>query len=165
MAEKRESQDLCFLAGTTRERFLARHGAQQRRPGDVVDRSGRVLGRHDSHTGFTVGQRKGLGVAVGEPLYVTSTDAAANRVVVGPRSDLAIRRVAVSPATLYRDDSRVDGVKLRYRSSAVACRIGREQERVVVELEDAVHGVAPGQTACFMEGDRILGYGTISAAS
>jgi tRNA-uridine 2-sulfurtransferase len=165
VAEKRESQDLCFLAGTTRERFLARHGAQPRRPGDVINRDGRVLGRHDGHTGFTVGQRKGLGVAVGEPRYVTSTDATTNTVVVGSRSDLATRRVAVNPATLYRDESRVDGVKLRYRSSAVACRIARDQERVVVELEDDVHGVAPGQTACFMEGDRILGYGTISAAS
>jgi tRNA-uridine 2-sulfurtransferase len=165
VAETRASQDLCFLAGTTRERFLARHGAQPRRPGDVINRDGRVLGRHDGHTGFTVGQRKGLGVAVGEPRYVTSTDATTNTVVVGSRSDLATRRVAVNPATLYRDESRVDGVKLRYRSSAVACRIARDQERVVVELEDDVHGVAPGQTACFMEGDRILGYGTISAAS
>ena len=75
VAEKRESQDLCFLAGTSRERFLARHAHVRDPPGDVVDTGGRVLGRHRGHHGFTVGQRKGLGVAAGEPLYVVSTDA------------------------------------------------------------------------------------------
>jgi tRNA-specific 2-thiouridylase len=169
VAEKRESQDLCFLAGTTRERFLARHGARNnqrsRRAGDVVDSRGRVLGRHDGHTRFTVGQRRGLGIAAAEPLYVTATDAATNRVVVGTRAELATRRVSVSPATLYRDAVRVDRVKLRYRSGAVACRIARDGEQVTIELADDAHGVAPGQTACFMEGDRVVGYGTIAAGS
>ena len=165
VAEKRESQDLCFLAGTTRERFLSRHGAKRRRPGDVVDSSGRVLGRHDGHTHFTVGQRKGLGIAAGEPLYVTATDATANRVIVGPRAELATHRVTVRPATLYRDAKRVDRVKLRYRSNAIGCRISREGEQVAIELHDDVHGVAPGQTACFMEGERVLGYGTIASSS
>jgi tRNA-specific 2-thiouridylase len=165
VADKRESQDLCFLAGTTRERFLARHGAQPRRPGQIVDREGRLLGGHDGDVRFTVGQRKGLGIAAAEPLYVLSTEAATNRVVVGTRDELATRRVDVRPATLYRDGSRVDRVKLRYRSSAVACRIECGAERVVIELDEAVHGVAPGQTACFMEGDRVVGCGTIASAS
>jgi tRNA-uridine 2-sulfurtransferase len=164
VADKRESQDLCFLAGTTRERFLGRHGRTEG-AGEVVDTTGRVIGTHAGHTRFTVGQRKGLGVAAGEPLFVKSTDAATNRVVVGRRSELATRRVEVEPATLYRDGARVDRVKLRYRSNAVACRIAREQERLVIELADEVHGVAPGQTACLMDGDRVVGYGTIAAAS
>src|SRR6185436_6739358 len=63
VAEKRESQDLCFLAGTTRERFLTRHARVRDEPGEVVDARGRVLGRHRGHRGFTVGQRKGLGLA------------------------------------------------------------------------------------------------------
>jgi tRNA U34 2-thiouridine synthase MnmA/TrmU len=84
---------------------------------------------------------------------------------VGPRAELATRRVRVHPATLYRDASRVDRVKLRYRSNAVACRIGRDGEHVAIELAADVHGVAPGQTACFMEGERVLGYGTIASAS
>jgi tRNA-specific 2-thiouridylase len=165
VADKRESQDLCFLAGTNRERFLARHGGITERRGEVVDTAGRVLGRHDGHTAFTVGQRKGLRVAVGEPLYVKSTDPATNQVVVGRRAELAARRVDVHPATLYRDGARVDGVKLRYRSRPRPCRIATDHERVMVELDQDVHGVAPGQTACFMEGDRVVGYGTIAAAS
>jgi tRNA-uridine 2-sulfurtransferase len=165
VAEKRESQDLCFLAGTNRGRFLARHGGLAERPGEVVDSAGRVLGRHTGHTGFTVGQRRGLGVAAGEPLYVKATHAATNTVVVGTRAEIASRRVEVDPATLYRDGGRVDRVKLRYRSDPVACRVAHGDGRAVVELERDVHGVAPGQTACFMEGDRVVGYGTIAAAS
>jgi tRNA-specific 2-thiouridylase len=168
VADKRESQDLCFLAGTRRERFLARHGGVGESPGEVVDSAGRVLGTHPGHTRFTVGQRKGLGVAAGEPLFVLATDAAANRVVVGPRGELATRTVAVAPVVLYRDGSRVDRVKLRYRSPAVACRVSASRgrhEQVAVELGDDVHGVAPGQTACFMEGDRVVGHGTIASAS
>jgi tRNA-uridine 2-sulfurtransferase len=165
VATKRESQDLCFLAGTSREGFLARHGGVRARRGEVVDAGGRVLGTHDGHTSFTVGQRKGLGVATGEPLYVKSTDAATNRVVLAPRPELATRRVEVEPATLYRDATRVDRVKLRYRSSAIACRVEGGRDRLVIELADDVHGVAPGQTACFMDGDRVVGFGTIAAAS
>jgi tRNA-specific 2-thiouridylase len=168
VAEKAESQDLCFLTGTSRERFLARHGGIDDRPGEIVDTSGRVLGAHDGQTRFTIGQRRGLGVAAGEPLYVLSTDARTNRVVVGPRAGLATRRVKVAPATLYRDGSRIDRVKLRYRSPAVACRVAGaagHHERLVIELGDDVSGVAPGQTACLMAGQRVAGVGTIAAAS
>jgi tRNA-specific 2-thiouridylase len=164
VAAKRESQDLCFLAGTSRERFLVRHGRIGERRGEVVDTAGRVLGTHRGHTRFTVGQRKGLGVAAGDPLYVKSTDAATNRVVVATRSELATHRVEVEPATLYRDPERVDRVKLRYRSDAVACRVSDRGPGVMVELADAVYGVAPGQTACLMDGERIVGFGTIAAA-
>jgi tRNA-specific 2-thiouridylase len=165
VAEKRESQDLCFLAGTNRERFLARHGGLAERPGDVVDTAGRVLGRHAGHTRFTVGQRRGLRVAAGQPLYVKATDAATNTVVVGTRSEIASRRVEVEPATLYRDGGRVDRVKLRYRSNPVACRVAHLNGRAVIQLDREVHGIAPGQTACFMDGERVVGYGTIAAAS
>ena len=96
VAAKRESQDLCFLAGEGKSSFLARHARLRERPGEIVDRSGRVLGRHRGHHDFTVGQRRGLGVAAGEPLYVLATDAAANRVVVGPREELATQRVRVA---------------------------------------------------------------------
>ena len=78
VASKADSQDLCFLAGTGRAAFLARHGGARERAGEIVDRGGRVLGRHRGHHGFTVGQRKGIGIAAPEPLYVLATDARAN---------------------------------------------------------------------------------------
>jgi tRNA-specific 2-thiouridylase len=163
VAEKRESQDLCFLAGTDRQRFLARHAQVHDRPGDVVDATGRVLGRHRGHHGFTVGQRKGLGVAAGEPLYVLSTDAPANRVVVGPRAALATHTVPLTGAVLHRGDARVDRVKLRYRSEPVPCRVAARGDRVEITLAEPAAGVAPGQTACLMDGDRVVGHGTIAA--
>jgi tRNA-specific 2-thiouridylase len=164
VADKRESQDLCFLAGTSRERFLARHGGVRDEPGEVVDAAGRVLGRHRGHRRFTVGQRKGLGVAVGEPLYVLSTDARANRVVVGSRARLATHTVPLASAVLQRDAARVDRVKLRYRADPVRCRVeGAGDGPLAVALDEPALGVAPGQTACLMDGDRVVGHGTIAA--
>ncbi|HEX8103045.1 MAG TPA: tRNA 2-thiouridine(34) synthase MnmA [Solirubrobacteraceae bacterium] len=165
VASKADSQDLCFLAGTGRAAFLARHGGLTERPGDIVDAGGRVVGRHAGHHGFTVGQRKGIGVAAAEPLYVLATDAGANTVTVGTREELATDRVRVRHATLHRPGEEVDAVKLRYRAPAVACRVAAQRGGgVELELADPVTGPAPGQTACLLRGDVVVGWGTIAAA-
>ena len=163
VAEKRESQDLCFLAGTSRERFLARHAGLRDEPGETVDTGGRVLGTHRGHRRFTVGQRKGLGVAAGEPLYVVATDARRNRVVVGPREHLARPAVSLAGAVLHRDRACVDRVKLRYRSEPVPCRVEGSGDPLRLALEVPARGIAPGQTACLMAGDRVVGHGVIAA--
>jgi tRNA-uridine 2-sulfurtransferase len=168
VAAKPDSQDLCFLAGTGKAAFLARHGALADRPGDLVDAAGRVLGRHRGHHHYTVGQRRGLGVAAEEPLYVLAKDAAANRVTVGPREALSTLAVSVRGARLHRAGAEVDAVKLRYRSRPVACRVAGDpgagtHRRLELELADPVDGAAPGQTACLLSGDVVVGYGTISA--
>jgi tRNA-specific 2-thiouridylase len=165
VATKRESQDLCFLAGEGKRAFLVRHAQLGERPGEIVDDSGRLMGRHRGHHNFTVGQRRGLGIAAGTPLYVLATDPAANRVVVGSREELATRRVRVRDALLHRDGERVDRVKLRYRSKPIACKVeaaaGRHAE-LSVDLAQAAYGVAPGQTACFMDGELVVGRATIA---
>ena len=120
VASKADSMDLCFLAGTGRAAFLARHGGARERPGEIVDRGGRVLGRHRGHHGFTVGQRKGIGIAAPEPLYVLATDARTNRVTVGARAELATREVAVRGALLHRPGR---------RSTACACATARSRWR------------------------------------
>jgi tRNA-specific 2-thiouridylase len=170
VASKADSQDLCFLAGTDRASFLARHGGPRGRPGEVVDRGGRVLGRHRGHHHYTVGQRRGLGVAATEPLYVLATDAASNRITVGPRADLHTSRVVVRAATLHRDGAAVDSVKLRYRSRPLPARVAGapaagEHGRLELELGEPVEGAAPGQTACLMAGDAIVGHATIATGS
>src|SRR3954470_24042321 len=150
VAAKADSQDLCFLAGTGRARFLARHGAMRERPGDIVDRAGRRIGRHRGHHHFTVGQRRGLGIGgAGEPLYVLATDARANTVTVGAHAELATRTVRLRGVRLRRAEVEVDAVKLRYRSPAVPARLAGEE----LVLRDPVHGVAPGQIACLLRGD------------
>jgi tRNA-specific 2-thiouridylase len=113
VARKPESQDLCFLAGQGKRRFLRRHGDAASRPGRVLDRAGRELGTHSGHQDFTVGQRRGIGVSAPEPLYVIAKDAAENSVTVGTREDLATRRVRLRDARLHRDGGSVDGIRLR----------------------------------------------------
>jgi tRNA-uridine 2-sulfurtransferase len=162
VANTPDSQDLCFLAGTGRARFLARHGNLRDRPGRILDAAGRTLGRHRGAHHFTVGQRKGLGVGggTGEPLYVIATDARANTVTVGPREALATDRVALSGLRLHRDHDAVAQVKLRYRSRAVRCRL----HDGVVELLEPFAGAAPGQAAVFLDRDgAVVGTATIAA--
>jgi tRNA-uridine 2-sulfurtransferase len=158
VAAKPDSQDLCFLAGTGRERFLARHGGLRERPGDIVDARGRVLGRHRGHHGFTVGQRRGLRLAAPEPLYVLATDARANTVTVGPRAALGTTTVALRGLRLHRPEAAVEAVRLRYRSPAVPCRL----RDGALELGEPFAGVAPGQQAALLQGDVVVGYATIS---
>jgi tRNA-specific 2-thiouridylase len=158
VASKPDSQDLCFLAGTGRARFLARHGALRERPGDIVDGAGRRVGRHRGHHHFTVGQRRGIGIGgEDEPLYVLETDARANTVTVGPRAALATSTVRVRGLRLHAEEAAVDAVKLRYRSPAVPCRLDGEE----IALAEPVHGVAPGQIACLLRGNVVVGCATI----
>ncbi|MGZ6640573.1 MAG: tRNA 2-thiouridine(34) synthase MnmA [Solirubrobacteraceae bacterium] len=160
VAAKPDSQDLCFLAGTGRGAFLARHGDLGERPGPLVDRAGAVVGTHRGAHHFTVGQRKGIGVGgSGEPLYVLKTDAEANTVTVGPRSALATAAVRVRDARLHAPASQVDAVKLRYRAPAVPCTLRGD----AVDLHEPVAAAAPGQTAVFLRGDAVLGCATIAS--
>ena len=121
-----------------------------------------MLGRHEGQHNYTVGQRRGLGLATPEPLYVVEKDAAANRVVVGPRSALAATRVHLEDATLHRDASEVETVRLRYHAEQLPCRvIVGDDGGVELQLERPAEAVAPGQLACLMRQDRVVGQGTI----
>ena len=160
VARKPDSQDLCFLAGTGRAAFLARHGDQHPRPGPIVDRAGRHLGRHRGQHEYTVGQRRGLGVGGGEPLYVL--EKVGDTVVVGRRAELETHRVALRDVVVHRPGA--DRVKLRYRQRPLACRVlGPPVDgRVHLELlESPVGGVAPGQLGCLLDGEVVVGHGTI----
>jgi len=165
VARKPESQDLCFLSGQGKGDFLRRHGGLREREGEVLDRSGRAIGRHRGHHNFTVGQRRGIRVSAEEPLYVLDIDAAANTVTVGPRRDLLARSVRLRDALLYRDGERVDAVRLRYRSQPVPAAVsatgtGRHAE-LNIQLGEEFAGVSPGQTAVLLAGEAIVGHGTI----
>jgi tRNA-uridine 2-sulfurtransferase len=169
VARKAESQDLCFLAGQGKRGFLRRHGGLVDREGDILDRAGRAVGRHRGHHNFTVGQRRGTGVSLNEPVYVIATDAAANTVTVGTRADVETSHVSIRDAVLHRDGARVDGVRLRYHSRALPASIGTpgagRHDALEVELGEQFAGASPGQTAVLLEGETIVGHGTIAAAA
>lgn len=178
VASRPESQDLCFLAGEGKRGFLERHGGLGPRRGEIVDRAGRVLGSHDGHHNFTVGQRKGIGLAAPEPLYVLATEAESNRVVVGPATELEEDGVEVGEVVLHREAGRVDSVKLRYHAPPLPCRVdargegegpdpggeprGRGPTRLRVRLQSPVRRPAPGQTAVFYAGEAVVGHGVIA---
>jgi tRNA-specific 2-thiouridylase len=163
VADKRESQDLCFLAGTGKRAFLERHGGPRARRGAIVDLVGRPVGEHDGQHLFTVGQRKGLGVAGAEPAFVVRKDAGTNTVVIGPRAALATDAVAVRDAVLHRPTAEVDRVKLRYRTAPLRCRAeGAGDGRLRLALDEPVEGAAPGQIACLLRGDVVVGHGVIA---
>jgi tRNA-uridine 2-sulfurtransferase len=167
VARKRDSQDLCFLAGTRHRDFLERHGGLHERAGAIVDEQGAVLGEHAGAHAYTVGQRHGLGLSAPQPLYVLATDARANIVTVGPRSALLAHGVSVREATLHRDGRCVDGVRVRAHGRRFACRLPGElgagrHARLAIDLDEPAERTAPGQIACLYAGDLVVGYGTIA---
>ncbi|MEA2482403.1 MAG: tRNA-uridine 2-sulfurtransferase [Thermoleophilaceae bacterium] len=167
VAAKPDSQDLCFLAGIRKTDLLERMRTRPPKPGKVVTLDGTVLTEHAGIDRFTIGQRRGVGVANGAPLYVVGKDPESGRVTVGPREALAVQSLDVTAVELYRDASQIDGVKLRYRSPAVGCSLPAElpagrYPRIAVMLNEPFIAAAPGQVACFMSGDRVVGHGLIA---
>jgi tRNA-uridine 2-sulfurtransferase len=168
VASRRASQDLCFLAGTRQDSFLARHGSLGDRRGPLVDELGRQLGEHRGAHLFTVGQRRGLGVGGGAPLYVLGTDAQANTVTVGEREQLLTRCVPVRDVVLHRGAACVNGVRMRAHGRTHRCRVDPEliagaHARADVELDRPVERTAPGQLACLYADELVVGYGTVAA--
>lgn len=160
-AREKESRDICFAGEGDYGEWLAAKGGGGS-PGDIVDRAGRVLGRHRGVAFYTVGQRRGLSVAGGERLYVTGIDPARNEVRVGTAAEASAGSFRVSGYNdLSGDQLSSASVQIRYRQKPVACSVRREGEVLDVSLESPVFGAAPGQSAVFYSGDRVLGGGII----
>jgi tRNA-specific 2-thiouridylase len=160
VARRGESQEACFLAGGDYRDFLERHGVG-RRSGPIVAEDGRELGRHEGLWRYTPGQRKGLGVAAGEPLYALRADPRANALVVGPRGSLATRELAAR-GRLHVPVGRA-GAKLRYRSPATPARVDGRPDGFGLELDEPAFGVARGQVAALYDGDVVVGAGLITS--
>jgi tRNA-uridine 2-sulfurtransferase len=161
VASRGESQEACFLGGDDYRAFLSRRGLERRR-GPILDERGKVLGLHEGFWRYTPGQRKGLGVATGTPLYAVGTVPERNEVVVGPRESLARRSVSAS-GRLFVDVERAE-VKLRYRSPAAPSTVERTARGFRVQLDEPAYGVAPGQAAVLYEGDAVVGAGRVTSA-
>jgi len=160
VASRGESQEACFLAGGDYRDFLERHGLASEE-GAILDEDGNELGRHGGFWRFTPGQRKGLGVSAGEPLYALRSDGATNTVVVGPRVALATSVVHVR-GRLHAPVERAEA-KLRYRSPAVPASVSASEGGFTLELDTPAYGVAPGQAAVLYDEGAVVAAGTILA--
>jgi tRNA-specific 2-thiouridylase len=174
VAEKHDSQDICFVPSGRYTDVIERLRPGAAEPGDIVDLQGHVLGHHDGIIHFTVGQRRGLGVATGQPLYVVRLDAAARRVIVGPREALRTSRMQLREvnwigegtlAAALADDRRDVFVKVRSTRPPRPAWLRPTPEGVEVELVDGEDGVSPGQACVFYDSAdgqaRVLGGGFI----
>jgi tRNA-specific 2-thiouridylase len=167
-AEKPESQEICFVPGGDYRSALRARAGWEGKPGPLVDGDGERVGEHRGAAAYTVGQRSGLGVALGEPRYVSRIDAASNTIVLGRRVDLETREFDVEAVTFVAgsapgiDAFRAD-VRIRHRGRLVPAAVTRRDgDRWVVATEEAVWAAAPGQAAVFYDGAEVLGGGRIA---
>jgi tRNA-specific 2-thiouridylase len=168
-ADKPESQEICFVPGGDYRNALATKAGWHEQPGPLVDADGVAVGEHRGAAAYTVGQRQGLGVALGEPRYVSRIDAATNVVTLGRREDLyrsefALDRVSFVAGRAPGQEFRTS-VRIRHRAAPVPGTAFTDTAGVWrVRLDSAAWAPAPGQAAVFYEGDEVVGGGRISAA-
>lgn len=165
-AERPESQEICFVPDNDYRAFLREHAPETLKPGEMVMTDGKVVGRHKGIAFFTVGQRRKLGVAAGERLYVSRIEPAARRVVLGRISDLQRPEMFVAEPNFILfselDASLPVEVKIRYRSSLEPAVIEPAGPgRIHIIFKRSVAGISPGQAAVFYDGDVVVGGGTI----
>lgn len=164
-AERPESQDICF---GDYKALVARYANQDEvRGGEVIDRSGKVLGHHGGVHSVTVGQRRGLGISAAEALYVVDIDEQSKRVVVGSKNELScVGLIARSANWLEPPEAEIDAeVQIRYRAPAVACRIRTDTDGgCEIRFAEPLPAVTPGQAAVFYRGEQVLGGGWIERA-
>lgn len=163
VADRPESQDVCF--GDYRDMVASQAGPDDIGPGEIVDRSGKVLGSHQGIYRLTVGQRRGLGVSASRPLYVTEIDAAARRVVVGEKEDLARKGLLATGVHWIgevQEGEFAAEVQTRYRSRPVICSVRADAcGGCEVRFDEPCFPVTPGQAAVFYRGEKVLGGGWI----
>ncbi|MFZ9091859.1 MAG: aminomethyltransferase beta-barrel domain-containing protein, partial [Planctomycetaceae bacterium] len=171
VADKKDSYEICFVPDNDYAGFLKRHREFSGTSGNFTDLEGNILGTHDGFERFTVGQRKGLGIAFGEPRFVIRIVPETCDVVLGKREDLQVSTFQAVDLNWLADPPDQDHeilVQVRYRHDAVPCRIESSVEdggSVIVTPEQPVYGVAPGQAAVFYRGTRVLGGGWIRSAA
>jgi tRNA-uridine 2-sulfurtransferase len=177
VADKHDSQDICFVPTGRYTEVIERLRPGAAEPGEIVDTDGRVLGTHRGIIHFTVGQRRGIGIAAGRPLYVVRLDAAGRRVVVGPREALRTSRVRLREVNWLGEGS-IDGalcagwhevfVKVRSTRPPQPAWLSRGAGGIEVDLVEGEEGVSPGQACVFYEAAegqaRVLGGGFIRSS-
>ena len=164
VAQKHESQEICFIPDNDYVKFLESHGVAQN-PGEIVTGDGTVIGRHSGLHRYTVGQRKGLGIAWKQPLHVRSIDTETNRVVVGERCELETSTLTAACATWSTPPAENEfraACRIRYRHKPAPCRVViLADNRFEVHFDTPQTSVTPGQAAVLYDGEKVLGGGWI----
>ena len=165
VAHKTESQEICFVPNDDYKAYLREHRPGGTCCGDIVDSAGNILGKHDGVAFYTIGQRKGLGIAASQPLYVTALDAAKNQVIVGAADAVYAQELIASDLNWTMWDTlaeeRTVEAKIRYGKRLAAAHVVQEGGCVRVCFTDPQRAVTPGQSVVFYENDIVLGGGII----
>jgi len=166
VAEKVESQDLCFLANGDYRDFLTRHApVGSIRPGEIRDTAGKVLGKHQGLPFYTIGQRKGLGLTASEPRYVIALDVADNTVIVGAQHELGRRECAAREMHYVSGNPPIEpfraSAKIRYKAREVAVTMRPQGTRAQIEFDELQRDITPGQGLVLFDADRVIGQGFI----
>lgn len=168
IAAKKESQEICFITDNNYRTFLKENIEDvdnKIKEGDFLDTDGKVLGRHKGFPYYTIGQRKGLNIALGHPAYVTHLNPKDNTVTIGKREELNTREMWVNNLNMMKYTSiekEMEAIcKIRYNSKGIGCKLTQHNDKIKVEFFDDAWAVTPGQSAVFYEGEDIIGGGII----
>jgi tRNA-specific 2-thiouridylase len=168
LAKKNESYEICFVPDNDYRGFLKRQvpGLEEKvAGGNFTDGQGKVLGKHKGYPFYTVGQRKGLDIALGKPAFVTGINPVTNTVVLGEEDDLNRSEMSVHQLNWMKYEGVTDGMeastKIRYKDRGALSNLFAYENRLAVRFYNQVKGIAPGQSAVFYEGDDVIGGGII----
>ena len=169
VADKPDSQDICFVPNGNYASVIKKYKPETFKEGNILDIKGNIIGKHDGIINFTIGQRKGIGIAHTEPLYVISINAKENEVIVGNREALTIKRIYLRDINLLSDVKKLNNnlfVKVRSTGRLIKAKVNFEKNESEVNLEENETGISPGQACVFYSknkfGDKVLGGGWIT---
>lgn len=168
LAKKNESYEICFVPDNDYRGFLKRkveHLEERVKGGNFIDKKGNILGKHQGYPFYTIGQRKGLDIALGKPAYVTEILPETNTVVLGDEDDLNRIDMKVTGLNWIKYDGITEGMeattKIRYKDKGALSTLHTYENGILVRFYEHIKGVAPGQSAVFYEGDDVIGGGII----
>ena len=168
LSKKGESQEICFIPGNDYRTFLAEqveNYTEKYDPGNFVDTSGKRLGEHKGYPNYTIGQRKGLGIALGQPMFVIAIHPEDNTVVLGTKEELQGKSFFAKEINLMKYAKIPDGLevtaKIRYRNEGKKASLYPEDNRLRVVFHETMDSITPGQSAVFYEGEDVVGGGVI----
>jgi len=169
VADKPDSQDICFVPNGNYASVINKYKPESFKEGDILDTKGKVIGKHEGIINFTIGQRKGIGISHKEPLYVVNIIAKENKVIVGNREALSIKKIYLKDINFLSDiESHSDGLFIKVRSTGklIKAKVNLDKTKTEVNLEENEIGISPGQACVFYSknrfGDKVLGGGWIS---